>query len=59
MLFRVDTQAATVLLSDSKLVRQVLKMGKGPDALWLGFLCFQICEFKCFFFFLTMELSAN
>lgn len=28
-----------MLLSDSRLVRQVLKRGEGPDALWLGFLC--------------------
>ena len=38
-LSRVDTQAAPMLLSDSRFVRQVLKRGEGPDALWLGFLC--------------------
>lgn len=28
-----------MLLSDSRLVRQVLNRGEGPDALWLGLLC--------------------
>lgn len=55
-LSRVDTQAAPMLLSDSRLVRQVLNRGEGPDALWLGLLCFHICEFKCFS---TMEFSAK
>lgn len=27
------------MLSDSRLVRQVLNRGEGPDALWLGLLC--------------------